>query len=72
MKGQIIGNSLFKVNDTGKLCDVGITPHEKAVIEEWRRNSNKIGHYCERHGDARRDEALKVLNSLRVTQRSAR
>ena len=52
MKGQIIDNSLYT--------------HEKAVIEEWRRNSNSRGYCCERHGSAQREEALKVLNSLRV------
>ena len=43
MKGLIIGTSVFSVNDTGWLCDIGFEPHDKAVIMERRSDTNSIG-----------------------------
>ena len=68
MPGQIIGDSVFSVHETGFDCGVGSTPHGKAVLEERRMmlNSHSIGYYCALHGTEQRDEATARRDRVRA------
>ena len=65
MKGLIIGTSVFSVNDTGWLCDIGFEPHDKAVIMERRSDTNSIGHYCDFHAKLEYEEARQRRDRAR-------